>query len=139
MVKNSFNLSPPLHPHFYRPCTLISRWVAWASNCHVHKDYNIVRTLDLNRESHRKRKEIKMKANIDFAESNLKLWILFKVIVSNPFEHEQSILCSQGVRTRPIIVNILICRGRPSNNLECLSSETPEGQWISYSRNLVNF
>ena len=39
-----------------------------------------------------------MKANIDFAEPNLKLWILFKVIVSNPFEHEQSILCNQGVR-----------------------------------------
>ena len=46
-------------------------------------------TLDLKRENHRKSKEIKINADIDFAEPNLKLWMLFKVIVSNPFEHER--------------------------------------------------
>ena len=45
-------------------------------------------TLDLKRENHWKSKEIKINANIDFAEPNLKLWILFKVIISNPFEQE---------------------------------------------------
>ena len=46
-------------------------------------------TLDLKRENHWETKEIKINTNIDFAEPNLKLWILFKVIVSHPFEHEQ--------------------------------------------------
>ena len=46
-------------------------------------------TLYLKRENHWKSKEIKINANIDFAEPNLKLWILFKAIVSNPFGHEQ--------------------------------------------------
>ena len=35
------------------------------------------------RENHRKSKEIKIN------EPNLKLWMLFKVVVSNPFEHKQ--------------------------------------------------
>ena len=51
--------------------------------------YMHTHTLDLKRENHWKSKEIKINANIDFAEPNLKLWILFKVIVSNPLEHEQ--------------------------------------------------
>ena len=90
-----------MHPHFSRPCTLISHWIAWPykklrlaytqrlyslkkedTNTHTH-------TLDLKRENHRKSKKIKINANMDFAEHNLKLWILFKLIVSNPFEHEQ--------------------------------------------------
>ena len=40
-------------------------------------------TLDLKRENHRKSKEIKIN------EPNLKLWMLFKVVVSNPFEQKQ--------------------------------------------------
>ena len=77
-------------------------------------------TMDLEMESNPKRKEIELNANINCAALNLELWILFKVIVSNPFEHEQSILSSQGVRTRSTTV-ILICRCPSSNNLECLS------------------
>ena len=52
----------------------------WTKQIHRHTHTH---TLDLKRENHRKSKEIKIN------EPNLKLWMLFKVVVSNPFEHEQ--------------------------------------------------
>ena len=52
--------------------------------------------MDLKRENHWKSKEIKINANINFAEPNFKLWIRFKVIISNPFEHEQRLGVVKG-------------------------------------------
>ena len=62
--------------------TKIIKYSLKKADTHTH-------TLDLKRENHRKSKEIKINANIDFDEPNLKLWMLFKVIISNPFEHER--------------------------------------------------
>ena len=52
----------PFATSLYRPCTVVSRWVAWASNCHAHyiqfkqSRYTDTHThtLDLNRENHGK-------------------------------------------------------------------------------------
>ena len=62
----------PMHPHFSRPCTLISDWIAWSykklqlacaqrlSIQFEQSRYAHTHTLDSNRENHRKSKEIKI-------------------------------------------------------------------------------